>query len=223
MRGSGGERYPHAVRATRLVAAATSAALTAALLAACSSGYRYVKSSSARTYFKVPSAWKLYNEDTIFRAQSKDVSPEQAAASKSSQWIVAFDGAPRPLLAHVLSERSSSPMGFARVRTLSPDERDTFSLASLRNEVNALDDMSATGDVEPLLSKEITRPGGLHGTRLIDNVRQNGVWVTFDQTALVDSGTHTLYLLLVGCEAHCYLAHRKVIDQVVDSWTVKAR
>ena len=211
------------VRATRLVAAATSAALAATLLAACSSGYRYVKNSSARTYFKVPSAWKLYNEDTIFRAQSKDVSPEQAAASKSSQWIVAFDGAARPSLAHVLNERSSAPMGFARVRTLSADERDTFSLASLRNEVNSLDDLSATGDVEPLSSKEIAQSGGLHGTRLIDNVRQNGVWVTFDQTALVDSGTRTLYLLVVGCEARCYLAHRKVIDQVVDSWTVKAR
>ena len=71
------------VRATRLVAAATSAALAATLLVACSSGYRYVKNSSARTYFKVPSAWKLYNEDTIFRAQSKDVSPEQAGTLAS--------------------------------------------------------------------------------------------------------------------------------------------
>ena len=211
------------MRATRLVAAATSAALTAALLAACSSGYRYVKNSSARTYFKVPSAWKLYDQDAISRALSKDQSPEQAAASKSSQWIVAFDGAPRPLLDHVLSERSRFPMGLALVRALTADERDTFSLASLRNQVNALDDMSATGDVEPLLSKEITRRDGLHGTRLIDNVRQNGVWVTFDQTGLVDSGTRTLYLLVVGCEAHCYLANRKVIDQVVDSWTVRAR
>src|SRR5207247_9574546 len=100
---------------------------------------------------------------------------------------------------------------------------DTCSLESRRNERTSIDDMSATGDVEPLLSKEITRPGGLHGTRLVDNVRQNGVWVTFDQTALVDSGTRTLYLLVVGCEARCYLANRKVIDQVVDSWTVKAR
>ena len=55
------------------------------------------------------------------------------------------------------------------------------------------------------------------------NVKRDDVFLTINQTGLVDPSTRMLYLFVIGCEAHCYLAHQRTIDQIVKSWTVKER
>jgi hypothetical protein len=201
--------------------------VVAVAVAACSgSGYRYVKNSGVKTYFRVPDSWKLYNQDAISADQGTALSPQQLARTKVTQWVVAFDGDPKPSIDHVLDEHSRYPMGFARVRALSTDERETVSLQKLRNEVFPLDELNALQNrVEPLKITDLVRPGGLHGTREVHNIKaDNGLsYLTIDQTVLVDPQTRLLYAFVVGCEANCYLGHKKVIDDVVRSWTIKER
>lgn len=204
---------------------AVSLVLAATVVAACEgSGYRYVKNSAIKTYFKVPESWKLYDQDTIVADQGSALSPQQAARSKVNQWVVAFDGDPNPSIDHVLDENSKHPMGFARVRALGTEERETLNLQALRNEVLPLDQInSSRSRVEPLKITDIVRPGGLHGTREVHNIEVESGYLTIDQTALVDPETRLLYVFVVGCEAQCYVDNKKVIDNVVRSWTIKER
>src|SRR5436853_4393876 len=50
---------------------AAGAALLGVLLTACTgSRFRYIRHESTKTYFKVPEAWRLFNEDEILKAQA---------------------------------------------------------------------------------------------------------------------------------------------------------
>jgi len=196
----------------------------AAVVEACgTSGYTYVKNSTTHTYFKIPSSWKLFHQDEILDSQP-GLSPQQRDRSRKAQWLVAFDAAHQPSLTHVLEQSSKQPVGFAQVRALTADEHQNYSLAALRNEVIPLDQLSQTPDaVDPISEKELVQ-GGLRGSRLVNNVRgTDGSFVTFDQTALLDKRTKLIYLLVVTCDADCYVKNQKTINSVVDSWTVKER
>lgn len=195
-------------------------------LAACGSPkYHYVKSTSDRTFVRVPSKWMLYNEDDLLRA-SED-SAESKAAFKSLSWSVAFDASPSPSLDHILA-KADHPTGLVQVRTLLPAQRDTFSLADLRSLLLPFDPLSdeaqTNGDVEVLESKEVRRPGGLHGSELLLNLKTSeGDLVKWHQIALTDARVSKVHVLAVSCDDKCYSANVDVLDKVVASWKVKER
>lgn len=191
-------------------------------LAACEgSGYSYISNASTKTYFKVPEEWELFDRNEMMSSGSGAVSL-QSLQSASDLWVVAFDAAPTPDLDHVLATSSRHPTGYALVRPLTEKERDTYSLASLRNEVVPLDQLEqADGRVEAISEEEIELEGGAHGSRLINKIKVGGEYFTLDQTGLVDSGIHRVYVLVIGCRAACYDSHKRVIDQVADSWTIE--
>lgn len=201
------------------------AALTATLvlLSGCAgSGYRYVKNSQVKTYFKVPERWTLFNQGQVLANEASTLTPDQVAAKKATEWVVYFDGNPSPSINHVLDDPPGYPLGLARVRALATKERDDFSLSSLRNEGVTIDQYSAADRVVPPSdSKEVVRSGGLHGTRQVHTIKVDKGLLTVSRTALVDPGTHLVYLLVIGCESRCYQENRRVIDEVVRSWTVK--
>jgi hypothetical protein len=198
------------------------AGVVALFLAACSgSGFQYVASEETNTVFKVPEDWTLYDEDDVFRFRAPDVSPQQEAANRASQWIMAFDAAEPPSLEHLFAEGSSEPAGYAKVRVLSDEERDTYSLRSLRNEEFPIDRLVEEQRIELISDDEITLDNGASGLRIVFNVRQGSDFVTVNQTALVDSQTRVLYLFLIGCDADCYASNRETISEVVSSWTIK--
>jgi hypothetical protein len=195
------------------------------LLAACTSSYTYIKNSSVKTYFKVPNEWRIFDENEIFKTQISGLSPQGEAAAKASIWMVAFDAAPKASLDHFFSGSSPYPAGFAQVRQLSDEQRDSISLASIRNAVfplNQLQVQDATS-VEVLQNEDIVLEGGIHGSRIIFNVRLGDTFYTANQTGLVNPQTSRLYLFIIGCEARCYLNHKRTIDEIVKSWTVKER
>ena len=210
------------------------------LLAGCTSGYTYVTNSKTKTYFKIPDQWRLFNENEIFASQIQGLSPQSEAAAKQALWMVAFDSDPHPSLEHLfqLSTRCDAvrtrtsalpvgcyPEGFAQVRPMSESQRDSFSLATLRNAIFPVDQL-VTADpssIEILDQQDIVLPSGFHGSKYVMNVKRDDVFLTINQTGLVDPATKMLYLFVIGCEAHCYLAHQKTIDQIVKSWTVKER
>ena len=196
--------------------------LVALVLAGCEgSGYSYVSNTSTKTYFKVPEEWELFDRKEMMASGSGGVSL-QSLQSGSDPWMVAFDAAPNPDLDHVLATSSRHPTGYALVRPLTEKERDTYSLASLRNEVVPLDQLEQTeGRVEAVSEEEIELESGAHGSRLVHKIKVGGEYFTLDQTGLVDLGIHRVYVLVIGCRAACYEANKAVIDQVVDSWTIE--
>ena len=196
-------------------------ALALALTACQGSGFSYVSNSSTNTYFKVPEEWKLFDRNEMMSGGSPAISL-QSIQSESDLWVVAFDAAPSPDLDNVLATSSQHPTGYALVRPLSEKERDTYSIASLRNEVVPLDRLEqADGRVQAVSEKEIELESGAHGSRLVHKIKIGEEFFTLDQTGLVDSGTHRVYVLVIGCKAACYEANRSVIDQVAASWTIE--
>jgi hypothetical protein len=187
--------------------------------------YHYVKSTSDQTFVRVPRNWTLYDEDELLRVS--DESPEAKAQFKQMSWSVAFDAAPTPSLDHVLSD-AGHPTGLVQVRTLLPEQRDTFSLADLRTLLLPFDplaeDAQQEGEVEVIDAREVHRPGGLHGSELLINLKtDDGERVKWRQVALVDSGLRKVHVLAVSCSTACYNQNEKVIDKVVTSWKVKER
>ncbi len=192
-------------------------------LAGCAgSGYQYVKSSSNNAYFKVPKEWKVYKKDQILGASEEKLSQTEAS---NLRFVAIFDGDPNPSLEHELTT-AKHPFGLVRVRELTLEERDSFSLSTLRNEVVRIDDIleNELGEVELVEEpKSIVKQKGLAGTRLVYTVNGPDGSFTVDQTGLVDPGTHVVYFFIVGCETKCFSENRRQITEVADSWTIKER
>jgi len=201
-------------------------ALTLALAACGGPRYHYVKSAKSQAFFKVPSAWTLYSEDTLLAGQQ--LTDSQLKAAKAQIWTLAFDASPKPSLDHVL-DASGSPWGFAKSRLLSPQERDAYALADLRKELLPVDpaaaDSAASAGVELLSIRDLNRPGGLRGNEFVATLHNsaNNKSVTFHQIALVDAKTSRVDILAVGCQADCYKSNERLINQIISSWTVKER
>ena len=196
------------------------AALALALSACQGSGYSYVKNGDLRTYLRVPGTWQVFDEDEIFRTDTLGVSPQMLELLQSSQWVVAFDADPGSQAVDAFTLNAEQPRGFTRVRAIQDDERDTFSLSSLRNEVVGYDDLLAQGALEPLKRDTITE-GGLRGTHDVFNVKVEDSYYTFTQLAYVDPATSRATVLFVGCSAACYLEHQDTINDVATSLTIK--
>jgi hypothetical protein len=196
-------------------------------LTACSgSGYQYVKNGSdgSGTYFKVPDAWRIYNESAFIK--SRHLSPTKAKAARADSWTVAFDASSKPSLKHFNELATKQPFGIAEVRKLDPDERDAFSLMAMRNYFVPVDDLAQNGiDVTPLRLDEFTRDGGFHGQRFTFEftVPSSNESVAVDQVAIIDAGTKEVHFLAITCSSRCYEHKKDTINTVMDSWTVKER
>jgi hypothetical protein len=210
-----------------VVALGAGVVLFAAVAGGCGEGrYRYITSSAEKTYLRVPSDWRVFHEDEVL-GHDETISPQQAAAQKARQWVVAFDSAPKPAVDHI-SIPGRHPAGLMRVLTLDDQSHDNVSLKALRAHLfDGVDPLEAeqSGDpnVEVLSHEDLTRPGGLRGTHLVVNLRgaTGQEYVTTNYLALTDNATRRLYLLYIGCRASCYEQHKAEIEGIVDSWTVK--
>jgi hypothetical protein len=205
----------------RVLLRVSAMALVGALAAGCAgSGYRYVKTSSNNAYYKIPKNWELFDKQQVIASTGAQLSAEE---EQGLRYLAIFDADPRPSLDHDL-QTAAHPFGVVRVRRLNIEERDTFNLAALRNEVIPIDEIldKELGDVEVVDGPEtITQKDGLRGTRIVYTVAGTQNSFTVDQTGLVDPATNMVYFFIVGCNADCYSANRHTITEIADSWTVK--
>jgi hypothetical protein len=213
-------------RRARFGAGALVAAAAVTLSACTGSGYQYVKNGSngSGTYFKVPNAWRVYDENAFIR--SRHLSPTKAKAAKADSWTVAFDASSKPSLTHFNQLATKEPFGIAEVRKLDSQERDSFSLMAMRNYFLPVDDLAQTGgDVVPLRLDDFTRDGGFHGLRFTFEVSlpTEKESVTVDQVSIIDAGTKEVHFLAISCSSSCYERKKDTINKIVDSWTVKER
>jgi hypothetical protein len=213
-------------RRARFGAGALVAAAAVTLSACTGSGYQYVKNGSngSGTYFKVPNAWRVYDENAFIR--SRHLSPTKAKAAKADSWTIAFDASSKPSLKHFNELATKEPFGIAEVRKLDPQERDSFSLMAMRNYFVPVDDLAQNGgNVVPLRLDDFTRDGGFHGLRFTFEVTlpTDKESVTVDQVSIIDAGTKEIHFLAVSCSSSCYDRKKDTINKIVDSWTVKER
>ena len=211
------------VAATKSVAGRMVVALlvVGVLVAGCGgSGYKYVKTSTNNAYYKIPEKWKLFDKQQVIASTGAQLSNDEEMGLR---YLAIFDADPRPSLDHDL-QTADHPLGVVRVRKLTIEERDTFSLADLRNEVIPIDEIldQELGDVEVVGGPHtLTQKDGLRGTRIIYTVQGAQNSFTVDQTGLVDPATQVVYFFIVGCDADCFAANRRTITEIADSWTVK--
>jgi hypothetical protein len=199
------------------------------LLGACATaGYTYVKSPDNMAFFKIPSRWTLYNKEQILVAEGQSLSP---AAGQTFSWLVGFDASPQASINHLFQGVPTYPAVRAEVQNMDPQERDTMSLAGIRNSVYPLDQLVQANQAEILRTKDLVRPGGFYGSQIdydvtlggIAHASQPNLVMRVIQVGLLDPGAHKLYLFYVRCDSHCFRDNQRLIDQIVGSWTVKER
>jgi hypothetical protein len=194
------------------------------LLSACGgTKYHFVSSTSTETFLKVPSDWHVFSQPQILA--HLDASDPTAKPRRKAPFFVIFDADPAPSLNHDPSS-ARYPFGLVRVRHLASDEQDSYSLASLRNEVLNVDQLqqASAGSVVAINPARLLTHRNLRGTHLEYTVHApDGSNFTVDQVAFVDSPTHTVWLLFIGCATTCYRAHTASIHRVADSWIVKGK
>ncbi len=204
---------------------------SAIVLSACAgSGFTYVHTSDNLAFFKVPLGWTTYNKQQILVASGQSLSP---ATDQTYTFLMGYDSDPHPSIEHVLSlpDAPAYPVIVAQVRTLSPQDQDSMSLASIRNAIYPLDRLAQANAAALLGEKMLSLSGGLHGSQLLYQVSLQGTAsvntgnqvIEVNQIGLVDPAMTKLYLFTVRCEAHCYRDNQKLINQIVQSWTVKER
>jgi hypothetical protein len=184
------------------------------------SGYKYVKTSTNNAFYKIPEKWKLFDKQQVIASTGAQLSAEEEMGLR---YLAIFDADPKPSLDHDL-QTAAHPIGVVRVRSLDIEERDTFSLQTLRNEVIPIDEIldKDLGNVEVVEGpRTITQKDGLRGTRIVFTVEGTTNSFTVDQTGLVDPATNLVYFFIVGCQADCYSENRSTITEIADSWTVK--
>jgi len=208
--------------ATRGLGALSLVALGVASVAltSCASQYHYVSNSSTGTFFKVPSAWRVFTKSQVL-ADPGQLGPRGAS---SDRFLVEFDASPDPNAAHDFVT-SSYPFGIARVRQLSLQEHDQYSLATLRNEVLPVDNLlnQDPNSVQVLSAPKLITHGGLRGTELEYTVHVNSETFTVEQIGYINTPTTNVWYLIVGCTTTCYQRYSGDIHRIVSSWLVEGK
>jgi hypothetical protein len=182
------------------------------------SGYQFVRSRSTGTYLKVPDDWTVHSQADLTDAfAAEGIAPNENPVP----FLTVFDAEPdAPVDAFDIAR--DRPMGLLRVRDLSDGERDQVSFASARDELFGLNAGIESGQV-PIRKAVDVQQDSADGQRLVFTLtdEETSTTSTIDQTTLIDQDKRRVYVLLVACEASCYQKHRKQIEAVVTSLTIK--
>ena len=222
----------------------------AVLLVAGSCGrseFRYVAHSSTNTYLKVPRDWKAYDGELLdqLEAKAEEFGGEEGpsfvdqAFQGDIQWRIAYDGDEDPEPRHVVSF-ADAPVVEVRVRQLSQAEADQVNMASLRNIFFPYDQLKAqleeelqqqpleanpptSGSFRPLIEQDLTLDGGIRGSRIRFEIREDDQFYVIDQTALLNGPTNHVHVLLMRASEEQFVTHRKLLDEIAGSFTVKEK
>jgi hypothetical protein len=209
-----------------------------AILASCAGPeYKYVRNTEARTAFRVPTPWTVFDETAISGSDPAADTPDNV------DWLVGIDADPAPQLGHIFpsSYATDHPQGVAAVLTLTGESRDAASLGSLRNLIIPVDqirDEVGTDAVRILVYDDAMIRDGYRGLHMVVQVQTtalgaeaaaaeeagpgflSGDYVQMNQVALLDDATQHAYILALLCSADCYSRNRSDIESAIDSWTV---
>ena len=207
---------------------------TLALLPSCSEPqYKYVRNTEARTAFRVPTPWTVFDESTISGVDTANDTPDNV------DWLVGIDADPAPQLGHLFptSYATDYPQGIAAVLTLTGESRDGASLGALRNlivPVDQIGDEVGTDAVRILTYDDAMVRDGYRGLHMVVQVQASALatsvvtsdggpgflasdYVQMNQIALLDDSTEHAYIFALLCSADCYSRNRSDIESAIDS------
>ncbi|MDA8118373.1 MAG: hypothetical protein M0000_13500 [Actinomycetota bacterium] len=189
----------------------------------------YTNPSGADMYFKVPANWSDFGPSMVFSSGSQKISPSQLAQLEAGEWANVFYGKRNAPLSAVTGIFSSHPFGIVQATKLNSAQHDTFSLSTLRTLLLPVDPLSKTSPTggasySATSYSEFATKSGMRGSRMVVRVKEStGATSVLDQVAEVDSSTSWVYLIGVGCSAKCYSQNHAVINEIVNSWSVRSR
>jgi hypothetical protein len=197
--------------------AVVAVALAAAfLVGACANDYRYLSHDASGLYFRVPESWSALRL------------PDGEEPSSSVSYLRVLDASPEPAVEH-LDQVGDAPVGVVQVLDLSPSQRDTLSLSTLRQlatngEGDPFDLQEEAGSgVRVLRYRDLEVEGGYRGNRIaFSRTAEAGGTVVTEQIALVAPNSDRIYQLVIHCSEQCFETRKREIDVVLDSWNVRA-
>jgi hypothetical protein len=198
-------------------------ALAVALLSgACSlrrSGYQFVRNRPTGTYLKLPDDWKVYSDESVDKLLA-EANPE--GVDRTRLPFISLFRADRTMAEPGLDLYASDPVGIVRVRTLTEAERDGISSATARDDVLDVNGSIQAAGVPPKKAVHVKQEFA-QGDRFVFTYKDEelGLVSTVDQTTLLDRDRNRLYVLIIACDPRCYEQHRKEIETVVTSLTIK--
>ena len=208
-------------------------ALSSVSLASCASNsysyFNFVTSSGADMYFKVPASWSDFGPSQVFSTPQQTLTPAELSQIEAGDWANVFSAQHTGTITSLTGIFADQPFGITQARKLTASQHDTFSLASLRTMLIPSDPLSTTSSstASAVYSaesySEFVTSSGMRGSRMVVDIKQSGKPTSvLTQVAEVDSATSWVYLIGVGCTKACYQANKSIINEIVNSWSVRS-
>jgi hypothetical protein len=213
--------------AAALVAVLLGCAVFGAASGCSAPDHTYVANTANKTYFKVPASWHEIDE----KALKQPASGASPTPESDGEWVVAYDAAQAPSVAHLVASDTPDPIVYVSVHPVPTEAGGQLSLDNLRDLAlpvtaparKAATSASTTFSDFHLVSDSVLTPkSGFRGVHEVFQYRvSGGPSQTFDETAYTNEDGSKVYLMLLRCSSECYQARRSELDSVVASFTVR--
>jgi hypothetical protein len=204
-------------RLTGVLGFGLAVALVTALTGCAEPEYRFVGSDDHDVVMRMPRDWAQLNTSAAMKAGGID--PTTAG------WIIFYDAAAKPVVAHVKSVSTTEPFLYAQSIPIGVDQRATLTDDQLREvmlpgtpELRA--QATKAKDFAMLANETISKPKQ-HGVHLRYSFNLGRTTEIYDRIALTDPKHTAVHILFVHCTQECFAAHPE-IDDVVSSLTLKS-
>jgi hypothetical protein len=216
------------------VAAALAAVIVGCAVLGAASGcsapdHTYVANRANKTYFKVPASWHEIDEGAL-KPTPTGASP---TPDSDGEWVVAYDAAKAPSVAHLVASHTPEPMVYVSVRPVPTERGGQVSLDNLRDLVlpvtaparkTATSASTTFSDFHLVSDSVLTPKSGLRGVHEVFQYRiGGGPLQTFDETAYTNKEGSKVYLMLLRCSSACYQARHAELETVTSSFTIQEK
>ena len=198
----------------------------ALLLSACGeSSKQYAASKTEGVFFSVPKNWHGLTSATLNKYEKVSTGNQSNSRQSLVKWQVAYSSDPKIKVSQVFSLKAfDSPLVFARVRNLTESEVNSFSYNSLRDVIVPISQLMAGADLgvpdfKILKDNEVIKKGA-RGVQSVYSFSIAGTEQTLNQTVLMSNDRSTLYIFMARCTSTCYKKNKKVMEEIVNSYTV---
>ena len=201
-------------------------ALTFVLTGCGESSKLYPSSKADGVFFSVPKSWNSLSTAALNKYEMGASDKQTSDRRSLVKWQIAFSPDPKIKVSQVFTLKPpTSPLVFARVRDLTSTEMNEFSYNSLRDVVTPITQLLKGVDLGApdfkIISDEVIVEKGARGIQTIYSFSIDGVEQTLNQRALMSNDRSTLYFLLARCATTCYTKNKKVMEEIVNSYTVQ--
>ena len=205
------------------------ATLCAGLLTGCSQPSRYYATNKTDgVYFALPHGWKKISQKELAAQESLSTATGAAERAASVHWQEAYVVDSTFDAKRVLSLKTpDTPIVYARVRSLLPEEINSVSYNSLRDLVVPLtgwvNGTVKSPSLDIAVDEERVEKGarGVHSVFTFGNV--DGTVQTIDQTSLLSTDHTIIYVLMIRCSSKCYEKNRSALEKIAASFTVRGK